>query len=310
VTSDTMPPAVPAGPNAVKLYLAALVARAGALPTTHQQIRLTMGDYSETGAARLYRTRQPGPTTLGGVAGEWFIPEGHDPRRRNLYLHGGGWIGGSPSTHRQLVDAIAGVSGRATFAVDYRLAPEHAFPAGLDDCAAALDAIWGNGPEGPGEASSVAVLGDSAGGNLAGAVTVKALMEGARGPSQVVLISPLIDARRPAAAEGVDDPVCTPQGIAAVTAAYLPPGGTADDPLVSPLAAPEAVIARFPPTLIQASADEYLRDMSVAFARRLWNAARPVMLGVWPGQPHVFQLFLPEIAEADQAVRQIGQFLD
>ncbi|MEN8160954.1 MAG: alpha/beta hydrolase fold domain-containing protein, partial [Myxococcota bacterium] len=104
--------------------------------------------------------------SVGGVPCEWLLAPGADPDRRLLYIHGGGWTSGGLDSHRPLSARLSATSGCAVLAVDYRLAPEHAFPAGLEDCIASYGWLRANGPAGAEPARSVFVAGDSAGGNL------------------------------------------------------------------------------------------------------------------------------------------------
>ena len=118
-----------------------------------------------------------------GVPGEWTVLPDSDPNRRLLYVHGGGYVLGSIKTHRRLVADICRAAGCVALNLDYRLAPEHVFPAALDDAIAGLEYVWANGPAAPGEASAVFVGGDSAGGGLMLATLLAARERGVRMPS-------------------------------------------------------------------------------------------------------------------------------
>ncbi|WP_174285646.1 alpha/beta hydrolase [Sphingomonas bacterium] len=294
----------------VKQHLWDLASRNGNAADPIGMIRAFMADYSETGVSRPSLNCQVRPWALGSLGGEWFIPADADNSKRILYVHGGAWIAGSIDTHRHLIDAIAQAAGRPTLAIDYRLAPEDSFPAGLEDCAAALAWVIAHDPYGRASNGEVALIGDSAGGNLAAAATLDALERNAPVPSSVVLLSPVLDARPSSSpALGIDDPVGREGGSNSLLPLYRPDGGGADDFRISPITAPDELLARFPRTLIQASSDEYLRDEAVAFARALWDQGRPVGLHIIANMPHVFQLFTDELPEARMAIHEIASFL-
>ena len=128
-----------------------------------------------------------------GVPGEWTVVPGSDPNRRLLYVHGGGYVLGSIGTHRRLVADICRASGCVALNLNYRLAPEHVFPAAVDDAIAALEYIWANGPTEPGEASAVFVGGDSAGGGLMLATLLAARERGVRMPTGGIGLSAWAD---------------------------------------------------------------------------------------------------------------------
>lgn len=293
----------------VKNHISGLIARSDDMDDLTVAMRYVMDNYCLTGAERDF-----GCTTisvdLGTCSGEWFVPPGADPDRRIVYIHGGGWFAGSIDTHRHLIDRIARAAGRALFAVDYRLAPEHPFPAGLEDAGRAYAHACANGPGGSGEASGIALMGDSAGGNISAALVIDLIGRGARLPDALALLSAVVDFRPPdRMPPGADDPTCEPTTQTRIAALYLQGGTTVDDPLVSPAAAGPEILAKFPPTLVQVSSDEYLRDQDVAFAGALWRLGVAVHLSVWPHQPHAFQLFPQELSAAGQAIEEIARFL-
>ena len=129
----------------------------------------------------------------GGVPCEWLLAKGADPDRRLLYIHGGGWTSGGLESHRPLSARLSAATGCAVLAVDYRLAPEHPFPAGLDDCIATYAWLRANGPNGAGPARSVFVAGDSAGGNLTLALLLALSQRNLPLPNAAVPISPATD---------------------------------------------------------------------------------------------------------------------
>ena len=243
--------------------------------------------------------------SAGGVDGEWISPAGAPQDKAILYFHGGGFRIGSVSSHRDLIAQIAVASGCRVLAINYRLAPEHRFPAALDDALAAYDWMLGRGLE-PG---SVAFAGDSAGGNLALA-TMLALRERKLPlPVSAVLMSPWTDLAATGASylsRAKADPIHQRPMILALARNYLGEGDPYD-PLVSPL---YADLGGLPPLLIQVGDRETVLDDSVMFADMARAAGVDVDLQVWDGMIHVFQMFGAELPEAHQAIASIAQFLN
>lgn len=293
----------------VKDHIAGLIARSDDMDDLAVAMRYVMDNYCLTGAERDFGCSTT-LVDLGTCSGEWFVPPQAKSGHHIVYIHGGGWFAGSIDTHRHLIDLIARKTGRAVFAVNYRLAPEHPFPAGLQDAGRAYAHACSNGPAGPLEAATVALMGDSAGGNLSAALVIDLLSRNARLPDALALLSGVVDFRPPdRMPPGSDDPTCEPTTQTRIAELYLQGVTTVDDPLVSPAAAPLDVLERFPPTIIQASSDEYLRDQDVAFAAALWRLAVTVHLSIWPHLPHAFHLFPQELSAAGRAVDEIAAFL-
>jgi acetyl esterase/lipase len=251
------------------------------------------------------------PLDLAGVACEWLLAPGADPDRRLLYIHGGGWTSGNLDSHRPLSARISQAAGAAVLALHYRLAPEHPFPAGLDDCVHAYRWLRGNGPNGAAPARSVFVAGDSAGGNLTFATLLACKERGFPLPNGAVPLSAATDFsasgesfRTRAAA----DPVIpsNPEAIRALGPAYTQ--GRADplSPLVSPL---NGDLRGLPPLLIQVGDAEVLLDDSTRIAAKAKAAGVDTALSVYPEMPHVFQLFAPFLPEANAAIAEIGAFV-
>lgn len=250
------------------------------------------------------------PIAIGEVAAHWLVPP-YPGDGRIVYCHGGGWVAGSLTSHRALAAEIAYLTGFPVLLPDYRLAPEHPFPAGLADCAAALAHAAGNGPDGAGRCSRLALVGDSAGGNLAAVIALGlAPLADVPRPDRLVLLSPFL-ALAPVA-EGFtrepDDPAVASDGMALVAQLYAP-GHDPSDPAISPLLADDAALGRLPPTLIHASAAETLRGQALAFAQRAWGLGRPLRLSLWPDMPHVWPVFMGKLPEADAALRETAAFL-
>ena len=234
---------------------------------------------------------------------EWLRPPGAVAGRVVLYLHGGGYVIGSPRSHRHLAAAIASAAAASALLLDYRLAPEHPYPAAVDDATAAYRWLLDQGiaPE------HVVIAGDSAGGGLTVA-TLLALRE-ARVPLPAggVCISPWVDLTCSGESyrtkAGVD-PIVQQAGVAEMAQAYL---GTASPrtPLASPLFAD---LRGLPPLLIHVGSDEVLLDDAVQLAARAKAAGVETTIEVWERMIHVWHWFLPMLDEAHAAVDTIGRF--
>ncbi len=242
--------------------------------------------------------------TIGDVPCEWVMTPGADPDVRLLYLHGGGWVSGSGGNYLPLAAEISLAARCAVLLADYRLAPEHPFPAGLDDCVAAHDWLVVNGPSGPGATKATFIAGDSAGGNLTLA-TLLALKERERPlPAGAIAISPGTDFTLSSQSlKSVYDPIISSRTMPEFRSLYLP----MTDPR-NPLASPVFGDYRgLPPLLIQTGEHEMLRDDSIRVAKKARADGAPVSLEIWPGMVHVFQI--RELPESREAVKRIGDFV-
>ncbi|MGH2586201.1 MAG: alpha/beta hydrolase [Dehalococcoidia bacterium] len=243
------------------------------------------------------------PVDAGGVPAEWIVPPNADDDRVILYLHGGGYVIGSIDTHREMIARIARAAGCRSLALDYRLAPEHPFPAAVDDAVAGYHWLLAAGfrPE------RIIIAGDSAGGGLTLATLVALLDGGDPLPATAVCLSPWVDL------EGIGesmtgkadvDPMVQQPGLLQMAQWYL--GGA--DPR-TPLAAPlYAGLTGLPPLLIQVGTSETLLDDATRFTDRARDAGVDVTLEPWEEMIHVWQLF-PTLPEAHQAVERIGGFV-
>lgn len=244
------------------------------------------------------------PVDAGGVPGEWVTVPESSPERTLLYLHGGGYCIGSLRTHRGLVAAIARAAGCRALSVDYRLAPEHPFPAAVDDALAAWRFLLGQGCE-PARSS---IAGDSAGGGLTVATLVAARDAGEALPAAAACLSPWVDLEGTGASmttKADADPMLQRDGLLRMARAYL-----GEAPARTPLAAPlHADLAALPPMLIQVGTSEILLDDSTRLAARARSRGVDVSLEVWEEMIHVFQAFMAMLPEAREAVSQIGEFL-
>jgi len=241
--------------------------------------------------------------TVGGVPGEWVRVRGHErPSLSLLYLHGGGYTTGSPATHRALTGHLAARCNARVFAADYRLAPEHPFPAALDDAVASWRGLMGEGLD----ADRVAIAGDSAGGGLAVATALRLRALGEPMPRALVLFSPWVDLtleRLSAAPPG--EVMLTLPWVRECAGSYV---GRADSrhPLISPV---EADLGGLPPTLVQVGTDELLLPDSRRLCERMRAAGTPAELSEFPGRWHVFQANAGVLADADRALEAVGRFL-
>lgn len=243
------------------------------------------------------------PFSLDGMEAAWVRPHrGHDRRRCILYCHGGGYTSGNLGYSRILASKLAHITGYEVLAFEYRLAPEHPFPAAPDDAMKAWDYLMHLGYG----ARDVVVAGDSAGGNLALVLTHRLKEEGRRLPGALILMSPWTDltASGKSYRERVElDPVLTLNYIHAVREAYAR-GQDWSAPLLSPMFGD---LSAFPPTLIQAGTNEILLSDSIRLRDRMIQAAVPCRLEVWTDLWHVFQMF--PMKKATEAMESIGRFL-
>jgi epsilon-lactone hydrolase len=235
---------------------------------------------------------------------EWLRPPGAAPGRVVLYLHGGGYVIGSPRSHRHLAAAIAAAGQASALLLDYRLAPEHPYPAAVDDATAAYRWLLDQDIA-PGR---VVIAGDSAGGGLTVATLLALRDAGLPLPAGGACISPWVDLTFSGASyrtRAAADPIVTRPGIDEMARAYL--GATpARTPLASPLFAD---LRGLPPLLIHVGSDEVLLDDAVQLADRAKAAGVDATLEVWDRMIHVWHWFLPMLDEAQSAVDGIGRFI-
>ncbi|HIY21886.1 MAG TPA: alpha/beta hydrolase [Candidatus Flavonifractor merdigallinarum] len=243
------------------------------------------------------------PFSLSGMKAAWVRPHrGHDRRHAILYCHGGGYTSGNLGYSRPIASKLANVTGYEVLAFEYRLAPEHPYPAAVEDAMKAWDYLMYLGYG----ARDVVVAGDSAGGNLALVLTHRLKAMGRRLPASLILMSPWTDmtASGKSYQERADlDPSLTREYIQAVTAAYAK-GEDLTSPYLSPLFGD---FKGFPPVLIQAGTNEILLSDSVRLRDRLVASGVPCRLEVWKDMWHVFQMF--PIKKANEAAESIGRFL-
>jgi len=238
-----------------------------------------------------------------GIHGERVTARGHERAALTvLYLHGGGYCVGSPATHRAITGHLAARCGARVFVPDYRLAPEHAFPAAVDDAVAAYRGMLANRVE-PGD---VVIGGDSAGGGLALAAALRLRELALPLPRALVLFSPWVDLsleQLPPAPAG--ELMLTLPWIRQCARAYVA-RADARHPLVSPV---YADLAGLPPTLIQVGTDEILLGDSRRLRDRLQSAGVTVNYQEYPRRWHVFQANAGVLADADRALGAVARFI-
>ncbi|MFE2277988.1 alpha/beta hydrolase [Streptomyces sp. NPDC059454] len=243
-------------------------------------------------------------TVLGGRPTLELEPTEASGRGRLLYLHGGGYVVGSPDTHAGLVGELARRAGLRALSVDYRLAPEHPFPAAVDDGLAAYRELLAAGTD----PRDLVMAGDSAGGGLTLATLLAAREAGLPQPAAVVVFSPWTDltlSGESIRSKEDADPIFTEADIRAYADLYV---GTGDrtHPLASPVLAD---LTGLPPLLVQVGANEVLLDDAVRLAARAGAADVEVTLEIGPGLPHVFQHHYGRLDEADAALDRAARFL-
>lgn len=241
---------------------------------------------------------------IGELPCEWVVAPGADPDVRLLYLHGGGWVSGTGGNYLPLAADLSVAAKCAVLLPDYRLAPEHPFPAGLEDCIAAHGWLIANGPTGPGAAKATFIAGDSAGGNLTLA-TLLALRDRKRTlPAGGIALSAATDFTLASPSlKDVHDPIISARTMPEFRSRYL---GQTDpnNPLASPVFGDYHGI---PPLLIQVGEHEMLRDDSVRVAKKAQADGIQVKFEVWPGMVHVFQI--RGLPESREAIAQIAEFI-
>jgi len=257
------------------------------------------------------------PVDAGGVPAEWVIAPGADAKRRVLYIHGGGFIMGSPKSHRTITSKFSEITGCAVLALDYRLLPEHKHMDCVEDCRKGYRWILENGPDGAGKIQQLFIGGDSAGGNLTLSLVAWVRDNHLRAPEAVVALSPLTDCTFTGAS--MRDNEATDVMLKPVLRALnrLPgfvkswwilwahrvrPAGPIASPLLGDL-------SNLPPTLVQASEAEMLLDDARRYVYKACACGSPVKLQTWADMVHVWQIFDPDLPQAGEAWVEIGKFL-
>jgi len=247
------------------------------------------------------------PTQIGGVPAEWARTSAATDGRTLLYFHGGAYCIGSVATHRGLVGRLALAIGADALSVDYRLAPEHPFPAAVEDGVAAYRALVASGVS----PSRIVVAGDSAGGGLTVASLLALRDAGERLPATAVCISPWLDMTGSGASfhtRAAEDPMLGPDALPFYSGMYLA-GKDPRTPLASPALADPSYLRGLPPILIHVGTAEILLDDSTRFAANARKADVDVTLEIWDEMIHVWHAFAPELPEAVRGITRIAEYL-
>jgi acetyl esterase/lipase len=240
---------------------------------------------------------------LNGVRGEWLRTDSVAEMGTMLYIHGGAHVACSPVTHRPITSWFA-KRGWRVFAVDYRLAPEHRFPAGLEDCVAVFEALLANGVD----PKRLVVAGDSAGGNLTLALCLSLRAQQLPLPAGIAMFSPVLDFTWSGASITANTERCAMfcESILPAAARLYLDAHDPRDPFASPYFAD---LQGLPPMIFHASEDEILRDDSVRVADNARRAGVEAQLKTWPIVPHAWQMLHPLIPEARESLQLAHSFL-
>jgi phosphinothricin tripeptide acetyl hydrolase len=244
------------------------------------------------------------PVAAGGVPGEWIDVNAEPSLRTLFYLHGGCYNIGSVVAYRPLVARLCAASDARALAIDYRLAPEHPFPAAVDDATAAYRWLVANGVE----PASIVIGGDSAGGGLTLAALVALRGAGDPLPAAAFGISPWVDLEvsgESAITRAAADPIIDPASVSAAAARYLAQAHPRT-PLASPL---YADLTDLPPMLLQVGDAEVFLNDATRLARTAEAAGVDVTLEVWPDVIHVWHIFAAMLPEGQQAIDRVGEWV-
>lgn len=249
------------------------------------------------------------PWHLDDMDGEWVIAPGADPDLRLLYLHGGGFVSGSGAYYLAMAARLSAAAECAVLLLDYRLAPEHPFPAAIEDCVRAYEWLTTSGPNGPTPAKSTFIAGDSAGGGLTLATLLALRDRHCPLPQAGIALSAFTDmtlSGKTLQSEEAFDPIMSPHCLPQFVRLYL---GDADarHPYASPIFADYSGI---PPLLIQVGEHEIIRDDSVNAAAKARADGVDTTLEIWPGMFHVFPSHEPLLPEAREAIEHIATFIE
>jgi len=225
-----------------------------------------------------------------------------------LHLHGGGFVLFKPEVTARVSRAIATASGAVVVSLDYRRAPEHPYPAALDDCIAAYRWLRANAPSIGGDGARIALAGDSAGGNLVAAAPLRLAAEGEAPPEAVVLISAWLDLTMSSPSSrrfGPDDPLIDDAVLSFWRSCYMPDASRWAEPLLSPL---NGDLASYPPLCVVAGAIDPFCDEGAAFAEKARAAGVDAEFHRYEAMPHWFPVF-PATADLTDYAERVGSFL-
>ncbi len=241
---------------------------------------------------------------VDGIEYDFWTPTNAVPGRILLYSHGGGYVMFSHKSHRSLASRLAVEFAAQAIVYNYRLAPEHRFPAAIDDALAVYEHVLKLGYD----PKNIIFAGDSAGGGITFALMLAARDKGLPMPGLAIGISPWVDMTLSGVSMRENPPtdvMLQPEDIIGFRTKYLA-DADAKHPYASPLFAD---LKGLPPVMLQAAGDEVLRDDSVMFAAALRSAGIPVELDVWPGLFHVFEFAWRFLPQSNEAIVKMGDFV-
>lgn len=245
-------------------------------------------------------------TLCNNVPCKWIRPADASPKHIMLFMHGGAFTFGSTNGHRKLSAHLAKAARCTGLSVEYRLAPEFPYPAGLDDCVAVYRWLLQNGFL----ASNICVAGDSCGGSLATVVPLALIKQGVEIPAASVALSPSYDHTlegQTMVTNAENDVLQTKAGIAELTQVYTQGRHDIRDPFISPTFAKN--LGDLPPTWISCAGYDMLCDQGEGLAEKAKAAGAEVVLEVHPGMQHVFEFMAGRAPEADESIRKIGEWI-
>jgi acetyl esterase/lipase len=243
------------------------------------------------------------PMLVEGLEAAWFEPTKLESNRVLLYFHGGGYSVCSWETHRSLISNLCKASGMRTLAVNYRLAPEHPFPAAVDDAVITYNFLLKTE-----QSSDIVVGGDSAGGGLTMALLLSLKHQGIPLPFKVIALSPWLDLSVPSEERNENvhqDPLLDAHSVKVWAQRYLQTTNP-QNCLASPI---YGDLKDLPPMLIHVGEREMLLDDTVRFIEKARDAGVDAHLKIWPSMVHVFQFLTAIVPEAKQSVNELGMFI-
>jgi monoterpene epsilon-lactone hydrolase len=242
---------------------------------------------------------------IGQCEAEWSTAPGSDPSRVLLFLHGGGYCSGSIRSHRSMVSETGRAARVRTLALGYRLAPEHPFPAALDDAVSAVEHLLAIGTP----ADRIAIGGDSAGGGLTLSTLIRLRDAGRPLPGCAWLVSPWVDLEMTGASidtKDADDPLIHRAYLQELAGAYCGKESPRN-PLVSPV---HADLSGLPPALVQVGSAETLLDDAVSIVERFGEVDIATTLEIWPRMIHAWHLWSARLTAGRQAIASAGAYID
>lgn len=285
------------------------VMRAGGGDDPIANLRTSFDDYAKVSEETMQVTGKVQNISVDGVPCAWHSHPDSDEDRRLMYLHGGGYMAGGLYSHGALASRLSKAAGCVVLMVDYRLAPEHAFPAPVEDATKAFKWMLENGPNGPSAARRTFISGDSAGGGLTLATMMALRDAGDPLPTAAIPISAWADLAHTGETMKTRadvDPIAGGDAMDALVMAYLQGRKPQETPLGSPL---YGDFSGLPPLLFHVGDAETLLDDSRRCHEKAKAAGVDSQIEVWDDMPHVWHLFAPYLPQASQAIDRIGEFV-